>query len=324
VDFSAPAAPADPGQGFGLLGMNFPTSSSAPSDASSLQGLSFSSTAEPAAAAAPENAGSTPGDRLRQALLNGTGSELSSLFEQSRRPQDVPVADRFASLQGNLSGLFSSSQHMMQGGSSAAFAMPPMTMSQPTMQPLGGMLALPPVSHTNSMQPLNNCLALMPPSGPGMGSFQSSNTNWWAATPQQQQGAGGYLPSPSLAPTAFAPPMGGPTSTPFPQFSGPPHAGFKQPNSPNGSARMSSGFSGFGSQQPPSPNGNARMSSGFGGFGSHQVGSPPKAAPTSPSQSGSTEDHQSPPKDGFGDLLAAFHEKNPINGLEQNGLRILA
>lgn len=235
----------------------------------------------------------------------------------------MPVADRFASLQGNLSGLFSSSQHMMQAGNSSAYAMPQMSMSQPTMQPLGGMLALPPVSHTNCMQPLNNCLALMPPSDPGMGSFPSSNTNWWPATPQQQ-GAGGYLPSPCLAPTAFAPPMGGPTSTPFPQFPGPQHIGFKQPTSPNGNARMASGFAGFGSQQPSSPNGNARMSSGFGGFGSHQVGSPPKAAPTSPSQSGSMEDHQSPPKDGFGDLLAAFHEKNPINGLGQDGLRILA
>jgi len=69
----------------------------------------------------------------------------------------------------------------------------------------------------------------------------------------------------------------------------------------------------FGHKAPPSPNG-IRGSSG--------LTSPQQ---TSPQQTTFGEEPPSPPKAcEFGDLLAAFNVRNPISGLGQDGLRVLA
>jgi hypothetical protein len=304
LDFSS-SAPAsgssEQDRGSGLMALDF--SSNAPAASASLQGLNFP-TAAPAVAAASDD--STPGERLRQALMSGTGNELNKLFEQSRQPEevcrtlDVPSADRFQALQGNLGNLFSSSQPMQAQMNSCPFGMPPMNM-QPAMQPLSNMLALPPVPGMQNFQ-TNSLMA------PTMGGFPSSARQQNSAPMWQSQT--GYLQTPSAPPTAFAPPVGAPTSAPFPMFSGPPNVG-EHMGGMAGYGFQAQGNS-FGLKLPSSPNGNARTSSGY-------------SVPTSPTQPTASEEHSTPPKEcQFGDLLAAFHEKHPINGLGQDGLRILA
>lgn len=105
--------------------------------------------------------------------------------------------------------------------------------------------------------------------------------------------------------------MGAPTSEPFPQISGPQHVGDQL-------ARMQ----GMIATAQIHPSGSKLLSSSNGNSGfSHSFGAP-QAVLTSPATPAFEEEpNQENP---FGDLLGAFNEKHPINGLGQDGLRILA
>jgi len=311
VDFSGSRGVVEQSTSSDLFGIDFSRTSS--DVGSGLQGLTFPNPAGPTIA--EDNSEMSPGERLRQALLSGSGSELNKLYEQNRQPQEVKLstADRFEALQGNLGNLFSAQQ--MQPPPSM-FSMPSMP-SQPSSLPSNSgawpqQLALPPAPHhVSSVPPLFSQQLALPPSAPsstGYGFAQQHDP--WQIGPPSMFGTG-MMPSPAAAPMSFQP-QSGPNSTPFPQFSGPPHVGDHlgfMPNSfGNGFQAPNAGF-----KMPSSPTGNAQRAGGINS---------PQAVPTSPSK---IEEPTSPPKDlQFADLLADFQVKNPINGLGQDGLQILA
>jgi hypothetical protein len=231
----------------------------------------------------------TPGDRLRESLLNGTGAELNRLFEQSNQPPKVEPAtpaDRFSALQSNLGSLFSTSQQTWGSGSHIA--------------PLSNMAALPPIPSCSNMvacPPITNGLnsmAALPPM-----------PNGWHGAGQPIIPSGNQLPAPMAVPTTFSPPVGAPTNAPFPQMSPSQHIG--QMN--NAQLAMVQGFFSQAMQAQGHPH------------GMHKSGDliTPSSFPVKelPAPLDEPLNASPPPKERpFGDLLLhAFSDQHPINSL---------
>lgn len=291
IDFSGNTAPSQDNALFGvdLFGSTDSQGSTCSSFAQTSSELTLQASAPIAGSA---DSGESAGERLRQALLNGSGTELNRLFEQSRQPaldQPTTSAERFAALQGNLGNLFSSSQQSFGSATSTFCPMGP-TMMHSATPSLSNQLALPPAPSASA--PSSSC------------TWQQES--WWQNcgqstnfAPQQTLGwqnsmPSSILPVPSSAPSTFTPPVGAPTSTPFPQMPSFTQHGLMQ-------GAMASTFN-----APP-------QISNMSAHSHLSVG------PATTALKPSVLDEplvQSPPKESqFGDLLAAFTEKHPIDGL---------
>lgn len=331
IDFSGSGAAPGGSQETSLLDVSS-ASANSNVEASNLQGVSFpsASSTSPDSAAAPAAPAveDTPGERLRKALLSGSGNELNKLFEQELPQQ------RYEALQGSLGNLFTRSQPPppIQSHTFAAqpFANPVAALGPPAQSsgppPLFNVPALmPPPSASMPSQPADPFAAFGPSSAGSVPPLFSSLALPWHPAPEQhsapwgqtgqQMSFGGYLPSPAAVPTAYAPSMSAPTSAPFPPLPGPQHAGeqlnFMQSRTANGMQAHTSGLK----SAMGAPMGRTPMAlNNLNDFG-HAV-KPSFGLPTSPSQTNQTSpNHESPKETQFGDLLAMFQEKNPINGL---------
>lgn len=91
----------------GLMDLDFPVADvHTEAQEGGLSSVDLQTEAQPVAVG-PE---ATTGDRLREALLSGSGNELNLLLKSAAEPEpETSVAERFEALQGNLQSLFSDS-----------------------------------------------------------------------------------------------------------------------------------------------------------------------------------------------------------------------